>query len=294
MLVLVVGAKGMLGTDVVEELIRRGHEVCQPGREELDIAEPMHMARLAACGFGKPEWVINCAAYTAVDKAESEPREAAEANALGPGYLSRATAALGAKLIHISTDFVFDGTATEPYAEDAPTNPLGVYGRTKRDGEEAVLAGNPNALVVRTAWLYGPNGNSFPRTMIRAFLAGKQLRVVADQTGCPTYTADLARDIGDLIEKNAFPGIYHAVGPEAMTWHEFALRAIRAWQRTHGHLEAVEIQPIATEDYPTPAARPKYSVLTTGRLDAAGVHRMRSVDAALEEFCVRLAASGTA
>jgi len=281
----------MLGTDLVAGAQARGHETLAPPLpEDLDITDPTAMARLGSGEFGQFDWVINCAAYTAVDKAETEVREATEINAIGPGYLAEAVKGIGGKLLHIGTDFVFDGTASDPYPEDAPTNPLGVYGRTKRDGEEAVLQANPNALVVRTAWLYGPNGNSFPRTMIRAFLAGKRLRVVADQTGCPTYTADLSRVLVDLVEKNAFPGIYHAVGPEAMTWHEFAARAIQAWQNLNAATPqgSPVIEPIPTEDWPTPAVRPKYSVLGMVKLDQLGIAPMRPVDEALTEFCGRL------
>ncbi|HTQ12084.1 MAG TPA: dTDP-4-dehydrorhamnose reductase [Fimbriimonadaceae bacterium] len=291
MRILVLGGSGMLGTDLVSEVRSRRHEVVAPATpEDLDITDPSAMARLGSGELGQFDWVLNCAAYTAVDKAESEVREATEINVLGPGYLAEAVKGIGAKLIHISTDFVFDGRATEPYAEDAPTNPLGVYGRTKRDGEEAVLDANPNALVVRTAWLYGPNGASFPRTMILAMEAGKNLRVVADQTGCPTYTADLARVLLDLVERNAFPGIYHAGGPEAMTWHEFATRAIRAWTKSGAPTPryGTVIEPIKTEDWPTPAARPKYSVLGMAKLEALGIEPMRPVDDALAEFCSRL------
>lgn len=284
MRVLVLGGAGMLGTDVVAELTSRGHEVTAPSLEELDITDPTSVARMASGEFGECDWLINCAAYTAVDKAEEEVREATEINTIGPSYIALAVQGLGAKLIHVSTDFVFDGEATEPYAEDARTNPLGVYGRTKRDGEDNVLNNNSNAIVVRTAWLYGPNGPSFPRTMIRAHESGRKLRVVADQTGCPTYTADLARVIVDLIEKNAFPGIYHAVGPEAMTWHEFASRTLRVCTG-----QDVEIEPIRTKDWPTPATRPRYSVLSTKKLLELGIEAMRPVDEALAEFCERLA-----
>jgi dTDP-4-dehydrorhamnose reductase len=288
MKILVIGSKGMLGSDVLTEALGRGHECKGMDVGELDITDPTALAGLASGEFGVFDWVINCAAYTAVDKAETEIREATELNTLAAGYVATAVQGIGAKLIHISTDFVFDGRATEPYPEDAATNPLGAYGRTKRDGEEAVFANNANALVVRTAWLYGPNGNSFPRTMIRAFLAGKQLRVVGDQVGCPTYTGDLARVLIDLVEKNAFPGIYHAVGPETMSWHEFARRAILSWNGVHGVDGPVEIEPIRTEDWPTPAARPKYSALAMSRLTALGVEPMRPVDQSLAEFCARL------
>lgn len=275
----------MLGTDLVSEVERRGFTCRGLDLDELDISDPTDMARLASGEFGEFDWVVNCAAYTAVDKAETEVREATEANALGPGYLAMSVQGIGAKLIHVSTDFVFDGASDVPYTEDAKTTPLGVYGRTKRDGEESVLANNSNAIVVRTSWLYGPNGNSFPRTMIRAYLAGKQLKVVADQTGCPTYTADLARTIVDLADKNAFPGIYHAVGPDAMTWHEFALKAIRTYLHVKTIAGEPEIEPIRTEDWPTPAARPHYSVLSASKIRSLGIEPMRPIDAALTEFC---------
>lgn len=278
---IVAGGTGMLGTDLRAELLSRGVEVAAPVRSELDVTDPESVARVAAGEYGPFDWLINCSAYTAVDKAETERREATELNTFAPGYLANAARMAGAKFLHVSTDFVFDGSATSPYPVDAPTKPLGVYGFTKREGEEAARANNPNTLIVRTAWLYGPNGNSFPRTMIRAFLAGKNLRVVADQIGCPTYTADLAQSITQLVQQNAFPGIYHAVGPEAMSWHEFAGRAINAWQRIQGLAEAVEIQAVSTEEWPTPAKRPKYSVLQTEQA-------MRPVDEALEDFCRRL------
>jgi dTDP-4-dehydrorhamnose reductase len=290
MRVIVIGAKGMLGTDLVAELVRREHSVTALDLQEIDITDPMSIAKLASGEFGEAEWVINCAAYTAVDKAETEVRSATEVNTLGPGYLASSVQGIGARLIHISTDFVFDGTATEPYTEEMPTNPLGAYGRTKRDGEDAVLSNNSNAIIVRTAWLYGPNGGSFPRTMIRAYLARRELKVVADQVGCPTYTVDLARVLVDLAEKDAFPGIYHAVGPDAMNWHEFALRAIRTWNRLHDMDSEVAIAPLRTGDWPTPAARPKYSVLSTEKLLSIGIEPMRGVDEAIAEFCSRLEA----
>lgn len=282
MRLLVVGNRGMLGTDLVAELERRGHDVVGVDLGEIDITDPASVAQIPTGAFGDVRWVVNCAAYTAVDKAESEEQLSAEVNALGPGYLAHACKLVGARLLHISTDFVFDGTATEPYPEDAPTAPLGVYGRTKRDGENAVLDNHPNAIVVRTAWLYGANGKSFPATMIGAWKSGRSLRVVADQVGCPTYTEDLAAVLADLIEKDAFPGIYHAVGPEAMSWHAFALRAIQAAGGTD-----VAIEPIPTDAYPTPARRPAYSVLGTQKLSDLGLPPMPPVDDALRRFVTK-------
>ena len=179
MKVLVIGGSGMLGSDVVAELRSRNAEVEAPGSSEIDITDPESMAKVAMMrGFN---WCVNCAAYTAVDLAESEVQKATVLNALGPGYLARACAVAGFKLLHVSTDFVFDGAAGTPYTEDSPTNPLGVYGRTKLEGEHAVLAGLPTSLILRTSWLFGANGKSFPRTIIGAWQAGKDLRVVSDR-----------------------------------------------------------------------------------------------------------------
>lgn len=272
----------MLGQDVVSHLISRGYEVIPTDVDELDLTNLESIAALRYGQFGQLDWLVNCAAYTAVDKAEIEEALAADINGLSVGYLGRACVDAKINLIHISTDFVFDGQATEPYPEDALPRPLGAYGRTKLMGEQA-LEGNPMALIVRTAWLYGPLGKSFPRTMIEASKAGKSLKVVADQLGNPTYTADLARVIGDLIEKKAYPGIYHAVGPETMTWHRFAELAIEAATG-----EKPSIAAINTEDWPTPARRPKYSALGMARLESSGIAPMRPVKEALAEFVSRL------
>ena len=276
----------MLGQDLVAELKQRGHEVLAPSSSELDITDPTSAAAVSA--YEGVAWCVNCAAYTAVDKAEEEVQRATELNAFAPSYLARACAMAGIKLLHVSTDFVFDGQASEPYTEEAATNPLGVYGRTKRDGEEAVLAALPIALIFRTAWLYGANGKSFPKTMINAWLAEKTLRVVDDQIGSPTYTGDLARTIVDAIEANVFPGIYHATGPDSMSWRQFATKAIEAYLSLHGIERTVEIAPIKTEDWPTPATRPKYSVLSNAKLQAAGIAPMRPTGESLADFVSRL------
>lgn len=288
MRVLLIGARGMLGSDMAVELAKRGHEVVAPVRPELDIADAESVARIGSGEYGQLDWCVNCSAYTAVDKAESEQQQAYEINALGPSYLAKMCAFTGVKLLHVSTDFVFDGDGTEPYKEVDKTNPLGAYGRTKWEGEQAVLTGHPNAIVARTAWLYGPNGNSFPKTMIRAWKAGKTLRVVGDQVGNPTYTVDLARVLADLIDKNAFPGIYHTAGPDAMSWHQFATLAIEAWAREVGKPAPAPLEAIRTEDWPTPTKRPKYSVLSFDKAAALGIQPMRPVTEAVAEFCHRL------
>ncbi len=276
----------MLGSDLVAELVNRGHEVVAPGLDELDITNPVSVAEIPQLAEGC-KWCINCAAYTAVDKAETERDEACQVNAIAPGYLATACAIAGARLIHISTDFVFDGTASTPYTEEAPTSPLGYYGLTKRDGEDAVRDTGPGAIIVRTSWLFGPNGGSFPRTMIRAWEAGKELRVVSDQTGCPTYTVDLARTLVDIAGADLQGGTYHAAGPESMTWHEFAVRVLKHWEARKPKPREVVIAPIPTSAYPTPAKRPAYSVLSTAKLTGAGVKPMRPVDEAIVEFISR-------
>lgn len=267
----------MLGSDLVTEFQSRGWEVVAPTLPEVDITDPI---QIAGCAEGDFSWVVNAAAYTAVDKAETEPDEAMRVNGLAVGYLGQMAQLASAKFLQISTDFVFDGNQTKPYTEEDRVNPLGVYAQTKCFGEEQALANG--AVVVRTAWLFGPNGGSFPRTMIRAARAGKSLRVVADQVGSPTYTADLARTIADLMARDPYPGIYHAAGPDAMSWHEFAQFALTA-----AGIDA-HIEPIRTEDWPTPARRPAYSVLDCSKLASLGIAPMRSINEALSEFVSRL------
>ncbi len=275
--VLVTGAGGMLGRAVLAELGRRGHEAVGRTRAEFDVADPTAAARLAAGELGAFGGVVNCAAYTAVDRAESEEQAAFDANGLGVSYLGAACQTTGTPLVHVSTDFVFDGLAEAPYGEEDEPNPRSAYGRSKLHGERA-LAGNPFARIVRTAWLFG-DGPCFPRTMVNAHRAGKALRVVADQRGNPTYVPDLARVLADLLEANAFPGVYHAVGPETTTWHDLAGRAIRAATG-----ESPEIAAVTSEEYPTPASRPLNSALADTRLGSLGIAPMRPLDEALADW----------
>lgn len=271
-----------MGSDLVAELERRGFAVQAPPRSEVDLGNLEHIAGLAQ---REVDWVINCAAYTAVDRAQSEPDEAALLNTLAPRYLAMTCALAGFRLLHLSTDYVFDGVSHEPYKEDDPTIPVQVYGLTKRDGEEAVLSALPNALVVRTSWLFGVHGSCFPRSILKAWRSGKPLRVVADQVGCPTYTPDLARVLGDLIERNPAGGIWHAAGPDAVSWHAFAEEVLAS---AAGH--EVPIEAIRTEDWPTAAVRPKHSVLACERLAAAGIEPMRYLKEAVADFIARVAA----
>lgn len=286
--IVILGANGMLGTDLVEYAKDRGHRVRGLDVKELDITRPEAVASLATGKFGKLDWVVNCAAYTAVDQAESEPDKARMLNALAPGYVAQACNLAGIRLIHISTDFVFDGESRNPYKEDDSTAPLGVYGETKLEGEQAVLQNHPGAIVARTSWLYGPNGKSFPRTILKAWITGKNLRVVNDQFGCPTYTWHLSRVICDFVDRDVPAGIYHATGPEPMTWYEFARRAVVIYREDHGIPRPVEIEAVRTEAFPTKAKRPKYSVLSFSKAAALGIDPMAPVEDALREFSIRL------
>lgn len=282
---LVFGGSGMLGVDLLSELRSRGFEVTAPRSSETDITDPGAVATLFSELGGSPKMCFNCAAYTAVDLAESERDRGYALNALAAGYVAQMCAMVNMRMIHVSTDFVFDGESTMPYSEDAPTHPLGVYGASKLEGERSVLAAT--GTVVRTSWLYGVHGKSFPRTILNAYRAGKTLRVVSDQIGCPTYTPDLARTLVDLASQplGPPPGVFHACGPDAMSWFELAQLVVEA-----AGGQADEVQPCRTEDWPTPAKRPKYSVLDQSRLRALGVAPIRSTAEAIREFVAAISA----
>ena len=288
MRLLVTGAKGMLGQDLVLEMERRAIPCLATDVAELDLLDTPSVQRFADGSMGRFDWVVNCAAYTAVDKAEADKLLAFRLNATAPGVLAHACGLHGARLLHVSTDFVFDGRASLPYEESAPTNPLGVYGHSKRDGEVEVMKALPEAVVCRTSWLYGPLGKSFPGTMIGAWLAGKSLKVVADQVGTPTYTADLARVLADLVALGPEGGIYHTAGPDRTNWHAFATEAIESYKEVHGLPGEVVIAPIQTADWPTPTPRPAFSALGFRRCAALGIAPMRPLSEALHEYSVRL------
>lgn len=200
--------------------------------------------------------IVNCAAYTAVDRAETDEERALLLNATAPGYLAEAIGRRGGQLIQISTDYVFDGTAHTPYVEDAATCPASAYGRTKLAGEKAVLAANPSAMIIRTAWLYSTFGNNFVKTMLRLGREKDQLGVIFDQIGTPTYARDLAAAIMTAINQGIVPGIYHFTDEGVTSWYDFTLAIHRLAGITTCH-----VCPLHTSEYPTPAARPHYSVL---------------------------------
>ena len=287
--VLVVGFDGMLGCDVVVEFQRRGWSVTAPTLDELDITKAADLEHVRKRDFGNLDWIVNCAAYTDVDKAEEEFYQANAVNGIAPGALAYICERNEWRFMHVSTDFVFDGESDKPYTEQYVTSPACRYGVTKLMGEKNALQMHPLSVVARTAWLYGPNGKSFPRTMIKAWLEGKDLKVVTDQTGSPTYTAELARVMADMVAADLEGGVYHTAGPDAMTWHDFACLAIETYRDSViGKPRQVKVEPVSTEDWPTPAKRPRYSVLSSDKVAALGIRPMRSTPAALLDFCRRL------
>ena len=259
---LVTGANGMLGQDLVALLRERGHDVTGLDRDDLDITDPV-ATRDAATGY---DVVANVAAYTAVDAAETDEGTAFTVNAVGPALLARAAHAAGARLVQISTDYVFDGVATAPYAEDAPVLPRSAYGRTKGAGEWAVRAEAPDHLIVRTAWLYGAHGACFPKTIARVAAEKGGLDVVADQVGQPTWTVDLADLVERLVAAGAPAGTYHGTSGGQTSWHGFAQAAVAA-----AGLDPAIVRETTSEKFVRPAPRPAYSVLGHDALRAAGV-----------------------
>jgi dTDP-4-dehydrorhamnose reductase len=256
--VLIVGAGGQLG----RELMRTapgGVECIPMTRSQLDIAD---VEAVAGClAELTPQLVINAAAYTAVDKAESDIEAARRGNAEGPGVLAQACARQGIRLVHVSTDFVFDGSSSMPYTPEAPTSPLGEYGRSKLAGEDAVRDALPEALIIRTGWVYSGFGNNFVKTMLRLMADRDELTVVADQVGTPTWANGLARAIWAAVAKPELSGIYHWSDAGACSWYDFAV-AINEEGLALGLLDKpVNVRPIPAAQYPTPAQRPAYSVL---------------------------------
>lgn len=254
MKVLITGARGQLGRALIATA-PEGAVLDATDVAELDICDAAAVAaHLAAT---RPDLVINAAAYTAVDRAESDEAAAHRINAEAVGNLARAAGDTGARLVHVSTDFVFDGRQSTPYAPDAAPNPLSAYGRTKLAGEQAAGA---EALIVRTAWVYAAQGGNFVHTMLRLMAERDQLRVVADQIGTPTHATGLAEAIWSLAARDA-RGIFHHTDSGAASWYDFAV-AIQEEALARGLLtREIPVEPIATADYPTPATRPAYSVL---------------------------------
>jgi dTDP-4-dehydrorhamnose reductase len=283
MKVLVLGSHGQVGRELCRRDWPADCELAAYDRDGIDITS--REAVFAAVAAERPDVVVNAAAYTAVDRAESEPDAAWAGNCTGPANLAAACAGAAIPLIHISTDYVFDGSKASPYCEDDPVNPLGVYGRSKEAGDRAVREVLSEHVILRTAWVYSAHGHNFVKTMLRLAAERPALRVVADQTGSPTNAADIAAALAEVVRLIAAGdrrwGTYHFTGAGAVTWHGFAEAIFALAEPWRGPAPLVEA--IATADYPTPARRPANSVLDCSRIgDAFGIVPRRWLDALAE------------
>ncbi|WP_045518239.1 dTDP-4-dehydrorhamnose reductase [Neobacillus niacini] len=275
MKVVVTGAAGQLGQDVLLELARKNHQAFGADRAQLDITIEEDV--LAYISEVKPDVILHCAAYTNVDAAEENEEAAYQVNAAGTEYLAKAAKLTGAKMLYISTDYVFDGTATEPYKVDEPTKPLGAYGRTKLAGEQLLQKHLNEFFIVRTAWVFGIYGNNFVKTMIRLGKERGEVGVVHDQVGSPTYTVDLAQFMVELMETEKY-GIYHATNSGVCSWYEFAVEIFKQAEMN------VKVNPLTSDQFPRPAARPKYSVLSKKMIEKQGLKSLRDWKEALAAY----------
>jgi dTDP-4-dehydrorhamnose reductase len=277
--VLLTGATGQVGTELLRTLAPLG-ELAAPGRDSMDLADARSVRR--AIREIRPRWIVNPAAYTAVDKAESEPALAFAINAEAVQAIGEEARAIGAAVIHFSTDYVFDGASNRPYIETDPTAPLGVYGASKLAGEQALAASGAPHLIFRTSWVYGATGKNFLLTILKLAREREALRIVDDQHGAPTWSRDIARmtasamssceahahggSIADVLADAG--GIYHAAGAGETTWYGFAAEALRLAADKAPEQKLARLEPIATAEYPTPARRPTNSRLNSAKLSA--------------------------
>jgi len=258
MKVMIIGANGQLGTTLAKTK-PPAIEVAALDLPEFDVTDTAAVEKWVR--LEQPDVIVNASAYTAVDRSEEESEIANAVNAIGPKNLALVAAQSGVRLIHISTDYVFDGTGCTPYLADSPCSPLGVYGQTKRDGELAILENVDDMLIIRTSWLYSRYGNNFVLTMLRLMAEQDQIAVVADQVGSPTWASTLAAAIWKALEKGDVKGIYHWSDAGITSWYDFAV-AIQEEAAAFGLLDrTIHIQPITTAEFPTKARRPAYSAL---------------------------------
>ncbi|WP_240732779.1 dTDP-4-dehydrorhamnose reductase [Halioglobus maricola] len=283
--ILITGAGGQLGRELLRAAPEDFHCVGLT-RAELDIGDAAAVTELI--GREQPAAVINAAAYTAVDRAEDDSEAAHRINADGAGNLARACQANGARLLHVSTDFVFDGTASTPYKPEDPTAPLGTYGRSKLAGEEQVLAAAPRSLIMRTGWVYSAYGANFVKTMLRLMSERDSLGVVTDQVGTPTWAQGLAQSLWQATRQPALAGIYHWSDAGVCSWYDFALAIAEEGEACGLLAGQPAINPIPASDYPTPAARPSFSVLDKSAswrdLELKGIHWRVQLRAMLQDL----------
>ena len=274
MKIIILGGKGQLGKEF-ENFLKDKAEIYSFSHLELDVLnQELLIKKIQEI---KPEVVINCSAYTKVDKAEEEKEECIKVNAIGAKNVSYASYKVGAKIIYFSTDYIFDGEKESPYTELDSPNPISTYGRSKLLGEIYTSKHNPNHLILRISWLYGINGRNFVKTIIKKAKEEKELKIVSDQKGSPTYTLDVVKQTWELIKKDKV-GIYHSADQGETSWYEFAKKIIEKLKIN------VKISPIKTGEYPALAKRPKYSVLDNYLLKLEGINIMRDWETALDEF----------
>ena len=275
MKVLVTGATGQLGWDVMKELEKRGIDCRGTGSKDLDITD--RNAVMQYIGTYRPDAVIHCAAYTAVDKAEDEPEICRKVNADGTSYMAEACKMVDAKMVYISTDYVFGDDGDKPHEVDDPPHPLNVYGQTKWEGEEAVRRVLQKCFIVRISWVFGEHGNNFVKTMLRLGKTRREISVVADQFGAPTYTADLAPLLCDMVMTGKY-GTYHACNSGCCSWAEFAQEIFKVAKMD------VKVIPIRTEEYPAKAERPRNSRLSNINLEKNGFKALAFWKNAVQEY----------
>jgi dTDP-4-dehydrorhamnose reductase len=281
MRILIIGARGMLGTDLLKEW--KTDEVIPATSQDADIRDPEQVRSLLA--RTQPDWTVLAAAYTDVDGSERNPELAFAVNARGTENVARAAEECGSRLFFVSTDYLFDGTSTRPYEPDDPIAPLNVYGQSKAAGEKALRENHANWCIARTSWLFGASGACFPEKILRAAETRPELTVVADQVGSPTFTRDLAQAIRDLVRMDA-RGTLHVTNEGSCSWFEFAREILRQAGR-----DSVRVSPIATVEAGRPAKRPAYSVLSPASLHACGL-RMRHWRDALGVYLKELREQG--
>ncbi len=294
--ILIIGKTGQVAQSLAEALAVSEYRVTTVGRPEIDLCEPHSVTDVILAA--RPDIVINAAAYTAVDRAEDEPEKAFALNAAGAGTVAAAAAKAGAVIVHLSTDYVFDGQKRTPYVEMDATAPTGVYGESKLLGEHRVAAANSRHVILRTAWVFSPFGSNFVKTMLRLNREKPEIRVVDDQHGNPTYAPDLAAAIKHMIDKlhgappdlNLF-GTFHAVNADETTWFGFASAIIEG--AAEREARRADVHPIGTRDYPTKAKRPAYSVLSADKLAAVYGVRLRPWSEALSDCLDRLVGPAT-
>jgi dTDP-4-dehydrorhamnose reductase len=265
--ILLIGSTGQVGQELSKTLNPLG-KIITLTRQQLDLTQPDTIKETITSL--KPDVIVNASAYTAVDKAETDVETAMTVNAVAPKMMAQAAKEIAAQLLHISTDYVFDGKNNTPYLEENQTNPLGIYGKSKLLGEQGIIESCDRYMILRTAWVYGAKGHgNFVKTMLRLGAEREELKVVADQIGSPTWSYDIAEAIANLLNSSVSSGIYHFTSSGVASWYDFAVAIFEEAAKIGFPLKIKQVLPITTADYPTPAQRPNYSVLSKDKYTQA-------------------------